>query len=388
MEAPEKVDPWSIINYLHTSTELPPQRKDKFSDLPVTLYIGPRFYVDIYFWLDGTTSVHQHGFAGAFQVFLGSSIHSRYSFENEQKINAHLSTGQLLMKDIQLLQKGDIRKILPGKELIHALFHLDRPSATITVRTNQSPDALPQYDYLNPHLAIDPFFNEPTSVKQIQSVSLLLRMRHPKIDSIVSELISLSDFHTTFSILNIVFKFLTDKTQERVFKISNGRERFEDLIKIARKKHGALADTLLPVFEEMKRKDTIVDQRKYLTSSEHRFLLALLLNVQDRRVVLDLVTHRFPQRNAIDTLCEWAKELATLKIPGSNEPNILGVDGFDDNYLFIFRCLLQGLSVEEIKKVVSQEYAAAQAESFNNNFQDRYNAILSSYLLKSVLAES
>src|SRR6266571_446328 len=354
MKAVEKVDPWDIINYLHTSTELPPQRKEKFSDLPVTVFIAPRFYVDVYYWLDGTTPVHQHAFAGAFQVFMGSSIHSRYSFEEAHEVNSHLATGKLRMQEIDLLETGEIRKIFPGREFIHALFHLDRPSATITVRTNQSPSALPQYDYLNPHIAIDPFFKEQTSFKQIQSISLLLRMRHPKIDSIVGELMSSADFHTAFSILSMVFKYLTDKTQERVFGVTDGRERFENLIKIAHKRHGSLADTLLPVFDEIKRKGGIVEQRKYLTSNDHRFFLALLLNVSDRQAILDLVQRRFPQQGAIEKVCEWAKDISALKIPGSNEPNILGVDGFDDSHVFILKQLLKGFSAAQIKEAQQQ----------------------------------
>src|SRR4030095_11070923 len=97
-------------------------------DPPITLFSGPRFYIDIYFWLDGMTSIHQHSFAGAFHVILGSSLHSQYGFELKQTINAHLASGEITLQGVQLLEKGETRMILPGQQFIHSLFHLDRPT--------------------------------------------------------------------------------------------------------------------------------------------------------------------------------------------------------------------------------------------------------------------
>jgi len=86
-DLPARVDPWDIIRWVHTTPSLPEQRdvEGRFGNPPVTLFSGPRFHIDVYYWLDGTTSIHQHSFTGAFQVLLGSSIHSRYSFR-ENKI--------------------------------------------------------------------------------------------------------------------------------------------------------------------------------------------------------------------------------------------------------------------------------------------------------------
>src|SRR5947209_13453020 len=64
------VTPWEIIRWLHTESQLPRQQDidATFGNPPITLFCGSRFYVDIYLWLDGTTDIHQHGFAGAFQI--------------------------------------------------------------------------------------------------------------------------------------------------------------------------------------------------------------------------------------------------------------------------------------------------------------------------------
>ncbi|MFN2514442.1 MAG: hypothetical protein ABR568_23900, partial [Pyrinomonadaceae bacterium] len=60
---------------MHTAASLPHQYdvEGRFGNPPITLFAGPRFHIDVYYWLDGTTSIHQHSFTGAFQVLLGSS---------------------------------------------------------------------------------------------------------------------------------------------------------------------------------------------------------------------------------------------------------------------------------------------------------------------------
>src|SRR5215469_6516468 len=195
------VNPWDIIRWVNTAAYLPEQQDipGRFGDPPITLYNGPRFYVDVYFWVDGTTSIHQHAFCGAFQVLLGSSILSEYKFEEQQEINAALSIGRITLNEVELLEQGDIRLILPGKQYIHSLFHLDRPSASIVIRTRQSPSGLPQYDYHKPYFAADPFFQEPAMIKKVQSAALLLKIKHPDADDLIGELVSGSDFHTAFS---------------------------------------------------------------------------------------------------------------------------------------------------------------------------------------------
>ena len=63
-DALKKVSPWDIIQGLLTETDLPRQRRDEFGDLAIVVHQGERFRIEAYFWLDGTTSIHQHGFSG------------------------------------------------------------------------------------------------------------------------------------------------------------------------------------------------------------------------------------------------------------------------------------------------------------------------------------
>ena len=82
-DLPSKLTAWDVVEWALKQEELPPQRDlhGNFADPPITIYSGPRFHIDVYFWFEGTTAIHQHAFCGAFQVLLGSSIHSWYEFE-------------------------------------------------------------------------------------------------------------------------------------------------------------------------------------------------------------------------------------------------------------------------------------------------------------------
>lgn len=352
----QKVDPWEIIRWVHTSPSLPEQRdiKGRFGDPPITLFIGSRFYIDIYYWLDGTTSIHQHAFSGAFQVLLGSSIHSHYNFREERIINEHFSVGEIRLKDVELLKKGDIKKIRPGKNYIHSLFHLDRPSATITIRTESTPSVATQYDYRKPHVASDPFYQNPRMVKQSQTVSLLLAMKHKDADSFIGDLVASSDFQTAYFVLAETFRYLRSNKLEALFDISTSKDRFDAILKRARSAHGALTDLVTPVLEEEARQRNIIDRRSSIIGEEHRFLLALLLNVPDKERIITLIRSRFPERDSVKTVLDWVNELAHIKIFGSQEANVLGIDGFHPKHLRALEQSLKGTSDENSAELINQ----------------------------------
>lgn len=385
----ETVSPWEIINWLFAATHIPSQQDlpGKFGDPPITLFAGPRFHIDVYFWLDGTTSLHQHAFCGAFQVLAGSSIHSHYSFTETQRINEHFLIGETKLETVELLEQGAIKPILPGKEYIHSLFHLDRPSATICVRTYHTSIGSPQYNYVKPSFAIDPFFSEPLSLKQTQSAVLLLKMEHPQAVEMIDGLLAGADFQTTFTILDLARGYLSGKPLENAFGLTTGEEQYERLMQTARRRHGALVDLIPPVFAEVKRQNHLIHRRSQITSPEHRFFLALLLNVPNREKVLEMVAQRFPDNDPVETVLDWMEELANTKLWGSAEPNVLGIDNFDDDYLFVFQCLLRGYSLEQTMAELAAEGAVRITTEQQTKFADLYSSIGHSVLFQTVFRD-
>jgi hypothetical protein len=385
---PGRVDPWEIIRWVHTAAALPEQHDvdGRFGDPPVTLFSGARFYIDVYFWLDGTTSIHQHSFTGAFQVLLGSSIHSRYSFRENRIINEHFSTGELMLEDVQLLERGDVRTIRPGRGFIHSLFHLDRPSASITIRTEHTPSASVQYSYLKPYFAVDPFFKNAVMTKKLQTVGLLLGMKHKNADEMIGDLVCSADFHTAYFVLAETYNHLKRGQIDALFGLSTGNDRFKAILERCRGVHGELTDSVVPVLQEYERQQNIITRRGSITADEHRFFLALLLNVPSREKILELVSKRFPDRDPVETILDWVEELAKTRVLGSEEPNALGIADFDDAHVFVLEYLLRGLGVEEMNEKAAAEYPAEHAATLASRLPAITESLIRSTLFGSLLA--
>ena len=145
----KELSPDRIVKWVFAGEELPHQVDPtaKFGQPPVTLFRGRRFYIDALFWTDGTTSIHQHAFSGAFQVLAGSSIETRFNFDVERNVDGHFAIGTLSVASTAFLRRGDTRPIESGARLIHSVFHLERPSVTIVVRTFSDAASGPQFDY-------------------------------------------------------------------------------------------------------------------------------------------------------------------------------------------------------------------------------------------------
>src|SRR3954468_18932304 len=151
----------------------PPQTDSPFGEPELVVYSHSRFYVQLLFWMDGTTAIHQHEFSGAFHVMHGSSIHAHYEFEKARSVTPYLRIGNLRMKKMELLESGRTVPIASGQQDIHSLFHLDSPSVTVVVRTQHDPGTGPQLTYLPPHLAIDPHFGDALMLRRKQLLDVL-----------------------------------------------------------------------------------------------------------------------------------------------------------------------------------------------------------------------
>ncbi len=388
-DLPSQVDPWEIIRWVHHTDALPQQYdvEGRFGNPPITLFSGPRFYIDVYYWLDGTTSIHQHAFTGAFQVLLGSSIHSRYSFREDRILNEHFSAGQLTLEEVQLLKLGDVRPIRPGKQFIHSLFHLDRPSATITVRTEHTPSAALQYDYRKPYFALDPFFKNPVLTKKRQTIGLLLGMKHKDTDAMISEMVCASDFQTAYFVLADTYEQLRGDEMDSLFGLSTGKDRFKAILNRCKTVHGELTDLILPVLEEQERQSSIVVRRGTITKEAHRFFLALVLNVPNRKMILELVKQRYPNQDPVETILDWVEELGRTRVLGSKETNALGLAEFDDSYVFVLECLLEGLDLDQINQKAREQYPADAAPELMERVPSIIEAFKDSALFKSLLAD-
>src|SRR3954447_16155919 len=270
---PEKYTAWQVLEWTLGEIELPKQRDvaGRFGDPPITIYSGPRFHIDAYFWFHGTTSTHQHAFCGAFQVMHGSSIHSWWEFDLKDKVNSFCEIGDMHLKSCDLLNVGDVQQILAGRQYVHSLFHLDHPSVSIVIRTDKSPLFLPQFDYNKPGLAVDPFFEQEATTKKLQTISALIRAKRPDADELIKKLIENSDFHTAYLTLSVVRDQLASDGLEQMFGTGGSDSRFDAMLSAVEERHAERGDILRRVFVHRERLDYLVRRRGFVEEPEHRF---------------------------------------------------------------------------------------------------------------------
>jgi hypothetical protein len=383
---PEKISAFEVLRWALRSDTLPEQRdlSAKFGDPPITLYNSQRFHIDVYFWLEGTTTIHQHAFCGAFQVFHGSSIHSIYDFEIEESINCHTELGRIDFLNCELLKVNDIRKILPGRNFIHALFHLDQPSATIVIRTTRSPLHLPQFDYHKPFLAINPFFEEPNTIKKLQTISALMRINAPETESLIRETLSDSDFQTAYLILSTVKKHLSSNRLNQLF--GHTQEKFNSFMGIVQKRYGSFNDVLPKLFEQEEKIHEITRLRSYVQDNELRFFLALLMNIEGKDRIFQMVSARFPDSDPVEKILDWIESLANTKILDVTLNNALGMEDFSAIDLIALEILLRDLPSEEENDLLKQ-YGLKPSEDTRKLLHDRKNKLRQSVILNPLISQ-
>jgi hypothetical protein len=276
--------------------EQPMQSQSSFGQPELIVFEDPRLYIQVLFWMEGTTDIHQHMFSGAFHVLEGSSIHSQFRFEERREISAHMHVGRLRLEATELLEAGQTREIVAGPGLIHALFHMDMPSVTVVLRTQTDAGSAPQWTYLPPRLAVDPLWNDALTTRRKQLLDVLERVGDEAYVPLVLEMLERLDFERGFFVLQNSVRALRDGgAWDGALNTFVGR-------------HGALAVGIGETIREIERRDSLVALRSVVEDADHRFFLALLLNVPEREGILRMVGERFPG-DPVETVMRWLGEL-------------------------------------------------------------------------------
>ncbi len=301
-----------VSRFLLTTKTPQPAAARVFSDMPVNVYRGDGFYVEVLIWVDGTTSIHQHAFSGAFRVLHGSSLHSVYQFEEKRRINSRTRLGRVTCTGMRYLKRGDRHRIRSGPGgLAHALFHLERPSVTLVVRTDNDPDANPQLTLHPPALALDPRTSDRLEEALRRWVTVLdllgepVEMAGPLVDRIFD-----LDFgrFARFALAYPDFAARLDARTpwERALGAPGaGRRRLD--ARFGQKEAGVLMRAIL----EQQRCESLRRTRGDVTDPELRFFLALLLNGRSR----DQVFAALRDRRASDDPARFCSE-ALLRLAG------------------------------------------------------------------------
>lgn len=144
-----------IAEWLLKAASLPKQISlhNTFGQPSLTVFNNQRFVVDLYIWVDFDTSIHSHGFRGAFRVLHGQSLHETFRAQVTKEVASDLRFVDMSDVSLEKLSAGDVRTIAPGLDLTHRVIHLENPTVTLCVRT-VSDTSLKQWTYLPTGLAV------------------------------------------------------------------------------------------------------------------------------------------------------------------------------------------------------------------------------------------
>ena len=299
-----QVDLKALTRSFLREDEQPFQTASGFGQPELVVFDDPRFYIQILFWLDGTTQIHQHEFSGAFHVLEGSSLHAEFAFANVRPVTAHFRLGDLQLTGTELLETGRTVPITSGSASIHSLFHLETPSVTVVVRTHSDPGTGPQFTYLPPHVAVDPFFSDALTTRRLQLLDVLDRTGAEDYAEVVRAMVASLDYERGFFTLQNCLVALQE------------RGEWEETWDVFAKKHGPLAAYAAPTLEEIVWRDRLVNLRGSIEDADHRFFLALLLNVPRASDILPLVAARYAG-DPVTTVLARAEELSESSEAGT-----------------------------------------------------------------------
>lgn len=319
----EVVRPDDVIRWA-LNAELPAQHDPtgRFGQPPVTVYRGRRFVITVLFWVDATTAIHDHGFSGAFGVLSGRSIETTFAFEVSKDFDGRFQLGELQVRGTALRKPGDYTPIVAGPRFIHSLFHLERPSVSLVVRTFSDPSPGVQLRYHPSGFAHEDRFEDEVRDRQVQLVKLLLQTEHPSLEAHVGDLIARADYYTAFAVVRACQRIRDPRMQARL---------------VERTRDDRIASMFRDWLAQERRLDTLRRARADVSDADLRFMLAVLLNSHRRIDALALVSAFVPSEDSARWIARSLRRLSTIAlrlqirdIPF--EPNVLGLPSFEDGF--------------------------------------------------------
>jgi len=353
----------ALLRWLLRTRTLPEQLQltNGFGEPPITLFRNEHFLIDIYFWINPITTIHSHGFSGAFSVLRGRKLHCHYAFQIRDKIEERLQIGELHLKETKLLKAGDIQTIDTGPKGIHQVWQLDRPTVTLLIRPYHPIDA-PPFTYMVPHLAFQNFeVFPPLQKKQIDLTVMLHRTQHPSKEETLNTLVSKAGHYWGF--LYLLAYFTETHDFESITKILERNPQF--------RRWGPAFREALTTLSHMK-----VNWPNVKDEGE-RLLLALLHTFDCKEDIMDFIRMVFPGRNLERSILDWLKGLMDRKAVDF-ELNKTALD--------ILKLNLQGTSEQELYQKLARRYNVKNSNLFRRDIQGFRHQLSTHELLKPLFS--
>lgn len=361
----EEFDEDTVAAWVQRARSLPRQLdpRSSFGQPPLTVWHGERFVVDLYFWVDTETSIHDHSFSGAFTNLSGHSLNCSYRFERPEEVGRGVLTGSLELDEATYLRPGDVCPIVAGQKFIHRVWHLDCPTVTLVARTaGGGPRRRRQYTYFPEGLAVEYRSAPPIEFQRRREfLSYLFRRRHPRRMELAGEVLTGADAWERCV-------FLGDVAAHNAKDEDAAAHEVDELVARLPRDCRPWLDTALAAARASADPLASVNWSR-LRRTEHRLLVSLLNTYAERRPLLDwLARHGHAAAGGWrEQLTRWLSEMdedkaIRLRLGGARRE--------------IIAQLLRGRSDATALRELGRTYAItdAEAELLRQGFK-RFRAI-------------
>ncbi len=336
-----------------------------FGQPPVEVYRGVGFRLEVLFWREATTSIHQHAFSGAFTILAGESLHSTFAFQESRRINARLRIGELTRKSVERLSAGEVRAIWPGQTFIHQVFHLSDTTVTVVARTDGLAEYRPQFRYEFPGVAAEPE-EDPLTSRRLAALSLIADRESGQIVSLCATMMRELDAENACVVLMHLAPRVTPAVLEEIAEAGRGHL-------------GALVPVFLEAGAHRRRVHAALRSRASIRNSELRFVTALLMLGQTKQDIAKLLEVRASGENSDEFLVASLSRLA--------ETGALDVE-FDEVNRDIVRSIVRGASPLELLDALSSVYDPDDLLAQRDEILQHTRRMFSTPLLSPLLPSS
>ena len=295
----EHVSPWKLAQLGRDPQRMPQQGSAGFGQPPLAVWGSERMYIELLYWLDSTTAIHQHSFSGAFAVLEGSSLHTQYRFKPNLKASDDLHIGKLTWVSSEFLPRGSIHQIHSGPQFVHALYHLDHPSVSVVVRNYHDEGSPPQLGYLPPGIGVDHSLVDPRLERALELYRMLVDLgRLAEAEQIVRGIIKHSDLLSVYLVMAAIGETAAERDIAKRVHVN------------ARKLYGEVIDTISDALEHQDEQRRFTALRGRIIDPDLRYFLALLLVVPTPTALRRLIAARAPRKDVVATVMRWLTALA------------------------------------------------------------------------------
>lgn len=268
-----------------------------FGEPALVVYEEPRFFAEVLFWFPSRTSIHSHGFYGAYRVLAGYSIEAEFAYHRESEPVPGIQMGELEPTGLRLITPGDISRILPEEAFIHTVMHMGNPSLTLVIRNR---GGLVQYDYSMNGLGVNAYQDSPTHVRQAEVLSAYHEANPGGFENRLLKFLQTGTAHRMARILN-------EMEHELDERFLNGRLR-----DLAVKRFGPVGRAIIESLNRTIRGNHLWNEVAATADPASQLRTALQDLFPKNKKLLSVLRRTFPDRDPEEVLTSWGERVRKI----------------------------------------------------------------------------